>query len=402
MCLAAHIITRFSVLLPHGHRLSENDINSLRRKFPDLMVQIRDPILDDTVKFDDDTEAQMVSLKVRKNVAGITAKVSSLVRAGVALDAEHISGMESVIQQMLEYLQANPVTTAFIEQSASWNDYLQEHGANVFYLSLLVGNTVRNYIKQERERLTATKAVRHSMDLTSLATGAIFHDIGMVPIEHVYQKTEPLTPAEREAIKAHPHVGAAMLPEAIDPVARQVVRQHHENQEGSGYPDGLPGNQISIFARIVRVADAYTAAISSKVYQKAKSPVKALYEIVHGPQRGLYDSVILKVFASLVQPFPIGARLKLTNGQWAVVVQHNRRDPFRPEIIIAFDELGDPLPREKLKPPFPYGERPEVQFHSFAGEDLSYLPAVATDTAFTEHDHRLARDYAELFDFAYP
>ncbi|MFC1783081.1 HD-GYP domain-containing protein, partial [Planctomycetota bacterium] len=66
-----------------------------------------------------------------------------------------------------------------------------------------------------------------------------------IPVEHVYQKKEPFTEEEKAAIRQHPILGAEMLPEQIDPMARLVVRCHHENQNGSGYPVGLSGDRIN-------------------------------------------------------------------------------------------------------------------------------------------------------------
>ncbi|MBN2210233.1 MAG: HD domain-containing protein [Sedimentisphaerales bacterium] len=403
MQLASNVVNSFSVLLPHGRILSENDIQALRRRFPDLHVQVLDPLLDQVIEFESTGKDQETSLKVRKTVSQVTSKVSAVIRNGVALDGNNVKGIESVVQEMLAYICENPVTTAIIEQSNSWDDYLQEHSANVFYLSLLIGNTVKNYIKQERERLTSAATLHNAMDLLPLATGAILHDIGMAPLEHLYHKVEPLTEQEKAAIRAHPKNGADALPDRIDPMVKQIVRQHHENQQGDGYPDGLSGDRIGIFARIVRVADAYSAAISQKVYQNAKNPVCVLYEMIHGDYSEYYDPILLKVFASMMQPLPIGAKIKLQDGRWAVVVRHNRKDPFRPEIIIAFDELGDPIDKENLQRPMVLGVDPKLKVESFMGHDISFINALCavSDISATEK-HHIARECRELFDLAYP
>lgn len=403
MQLASNVINRYSILLPHGRIISEGDIHALIRKFPDMYVQVLDPVLDKVVEFDDDKRDKEVSLRVRRSISQVTTKVSEKVRGGLDLDAQSVAGIEKVVQEMLEYLMQSPVNVAIVEQSSNWNDYLQEHSANVFYLSILMGNTVRNYIKQERERLTAATVVHKAMDLTPLATGALFHDIGMARLEYLYQKTEPLTPQEIAAVRAHPRMGAELLPDTIDPMARIVVRQHHENQAGNGYPDNLSGDKINIFARIVRVVDAYSAAIANKVYQKAKTPVAALHEMLHGDYSRCYDPMLLKVFASIMQPLPIGAKIQLQDGRWAVVVRHNRKDPFRPEIIVAFDHLGDPLNQGELRPPFMLGEKSDVRVQSFAGEDISFINHSRTDATITPSDEVLMQcSYNEIFDLAYP
>jgi len=402
MCLASNIVNRFSVLLPYGHTLSESDITALERRFPDKMVQIIDPLLDRTVKFDDDSQDHKVSLEIRRNVAAVSQKVSSVIRAGTALKPDNIAGMQRTIEEMMQYLQDNPVTMAVIEQSGGWDDYLQEHSANVFYLSLIIGNTIRNYIKQERERLSAAKSIHDAMSLTPLATAALLHDIGMVPLERLYHKKEPLSKDDIEQIKAHPKSGSEMLPEKIEAMTRLVVRCHHENQNGSGYPDGLEGEKITIFARIVRVADAYSAAVSKTIYKKGKSQAQALNEMLHGNYKRYYDPVVLRVFSGIIQPFPIGAKLRLESGRIAVVTRHNSKNPFKPEIIIAFDEQGNSLPEDKFEGPFFLDEREDIKVATFEDEDITFINVLSQETVSADPLENLVQEYEEALDLVYP
>ena len=405
MILARNIMNRYSVLLGHNHRISEKDIASLARVLPDVPVYITDPLLDQGVEFDDDSRDHEVSLEVRRNISNVVDKVSNNIRSGVTLTSENVAGMQKTIDDMMEFMQDNPVTSVLIEQSHSWDDYLQEHSANVFYLSMVIGNTIRNYIKIERERLSFAKSLSRGMNITPLATSALLHDIGMSQLERLYHKREPLTEQEIEQLKNHPQAGADMLPDEINPMVKMVVRSHHENQDGTGYPNGLPGDKINIFARIIRIADAYSAATSNRIYQKAKPSPLVLYEMLHGKYNKCYDPVVLRVFSNIVQPFPIGAKLKLNNGKWAVVVRHNSRDLFRPEVIIAFDELGDPIPRDMLEKPFQLGQSPGTSIQSFGNEEMTFLNDLAAQPVPVPDDREDQPEkpvYSELFDFAYP
>ena len=399
MVLARNLTNGFTVLLPHNHTITNTDVSSLIQKFPQKMALIADPLLDAVVDFDDDTAAREISREVHRNITTLTNKASNIVRSGVTLSAQNVAGMQGTIEQMIQYLQENPTMTGIIGQCDHWCNYLQEHCANVFYLSMLVGNTMRNYVKQERERLSAAKTVANGMNLMPLALAAMLHDIGMTPIENLYQKKEPLTPQEIRLIKDHPKSGAGMLPQTIDPMVKLVILCHHENQSGGGYPQGLQGDQINIFARIIRIADAYCAVVADKVYQKAQSPPRALYEMLHGRYRSFYDPVVLKVFASIMQPFPLGAKLKLKNGLWAVVVRHNVANPFRPEIIVAFDELGDPLSEEQLIGPSALGSSEPFEAASFGDEDLTFLtdcPDGTTPDDLPDHPSRTGCDMLQL------
>ena len=373
MRLASSLRNRYSVLLPAYHVLTERDIENLRSRFSDKLIQVTDPLLDELLDFGDTSHDEGVSNEVRRSVAGVSQRISQQVRSGSVLRAENVAGMARTVAEMMEYLQKNPVTMACLEQSNNWDEYLQEHAANVFYLSLVVGNTIRNYIKRERERLTAARSLHNAMDLTPLATAALLHDIGMSPLERLYHKAEPLTPEERRKVHQHPIEGAAMLPDKIDPMVSLIVRSHHENQMASGYPDQLSPEKVNVFARVLRVADAYSAAISATAYRPAHSPLAVLYEMLHGASRRLYDPVILKVFSGVVQPLPIGAKLALESGQTAVVTGHKPRDPFHPKIVVAFDVCGDYLPPEQIRGPFFLGEEPDVRVIRFGDQDISFL-----------------------------
>ncbi len=406
MILAASVVNNYTVLLPHGRKLNEYDIRALTRKLPDVMVRVIDPVLDNVVEFDDDSADRHVAHEVRRNISQVARKVSASIRGGVALNADNISGINDVIQEMLTYLSENPVTTAVMEQSNGWGDYLQEHAANVFYLSLVIGNTLRNYIKQERERLSHATVVHNAMNLTPLATAALFHDIGMVPLEDLYTNPAPLSSEQRRQVRQHPAVGAAMLGQQIDPMARQIVQCHHENHDGSGYPNALAGDQVNVFARILRVADSYAAGVSTRIFANAKSPIRTLHEMVIGRYRPFYDPIVLKVFASIVQPLPIGAKLQLADGRWAVVVRHDRTNPFSPEIMIAYDKLGDPIAPDELEKPFHLGQRPDIEPVAFGSEDLTFLTQTSEPAALPQDAAAptppVSSDCDELFCYLHP
>ncbi|CAN5424350.1 hypothetical protein BH10ACI3_BH10ACI3_10840 [soil metagenome] len=110
-------------------------------------------------------------------------------------------------------------------------------------------------------------------DINALRTGALLHDIGKLAIpDHILNKPESLTPAELEKTKIHPRVGASILEKVgfIDPVV-PTVKYHHECWDGTGYPEGLKGNEIPFTARILSVADAFDTIRGARPYRPAKS-----------------------------------------------------------------------------------------------------------------------------------
>jgi len=116
------------------------------------------------------------------------------------------------------------------------------------------------------------------VELTRLA--ASLHDLGKLAIpEEILRKPGPLTEPERLVLERHPQIGFRMLESlGVDPVAEWVLH-HHERWDGSGYPDGLPGDRIPLGARIIFVADAYDAMTSERVYRRRVLPEQAIAEL---------------------------------------------------------------------------------------------------------------------------
>jgi diguanylate cyclase (GGDEF)-like protein/putative nucleotidyltransferase with HDIG domain len=134
------------------------------------------------------------------------------------------------------------------------------------------------------------------VELTRLA--ASLHDLGKLAIpEELLRKPGPLTEPERMVLERHPQIGFRMLESlGVDTVADWVLH-HHERWDGSGYPDGLPGERIPLGARIIFVADAYDAMTSECVYRRRVSPHEAIAELDRcaGTQ---FDPEIVTAFAA--------------------------------------------------------------------------------------------------------
>ena len=117
--------------------------------------------------------------------------------------------------------------------------------------------------------------------IENVKLGSLLHDIGKIGIkESVLNKEGKLTKDEYDHIKTHPVVGKKILmPLVKNEVVLHIVEHHHEHIDGSGYPDGLKGAQISLEARIVAVADAYDALLSDRAYRKALEKIDAIAEL---------------------------------------------------------------------------------------------------------------------------
>ena len=139
------------------------------------------------------------------------------------------------------------------------------------------------------------------IDLEAINTGALLHDIGKLGVpEYVLLKPGRLTDEEFAKIKKHPEIGAAIL----DPVefpwpVLPVVRSHHEKWDGSGYPDGLKGEEIPLTARILAVADVYDALTSSRSYRSAWTHERAC-EVIRKDRGTHFDPQVADAFLEVI------------------------------------------------------------------------------------------------------
>jgi putative two-component system response regulator len=149
-------------------------------------------------------------------------------------------------------------------------------------------------------------------DLHALHRGGFLHDIGMLAIpDEVLKKSGPLDPEEFELMKSHTTVGDSLCGNlrSLEPV-RPIIRHHHERLDGSGYPDGLAGDDIPLIAQIIGVVDVYDAVTTRRPYQGAHSSEEA-FEILRGQVvRGWRRPDLVDTFATLVE----SGRLKTFQG----------------------------------------------------------------------------------------
>jgi HD-GYP domain-containing protein (c-di-GMP phosphodiesterase class II) len=137
--------------------------------------------------------------------------------------------------------------------------------------------------------------------MDAIDAAALVHDIGKLGIsDRLLQKPGPLTRDEYEQVKQHAVIGADILTAVAFPGLAVIVRHHHENWDGSGYPDGLRGEAIPLGARVLSVADCYDALTSDRPYRLALSHASAVTMIEE--RRGtMYDPDIADAFLRIVQ-----------------------------------------------------------------------------------------------------
>jgi len=154
--------------------------------------------------------------------------------------------------------------------------------------------------------------------LKAIDTAGLLHDIGKLAIpDHLLNKPGHLTPAEYEQIKRHAPIGAEMLAVVNFPYPLvPIIRHHHENWDGTGYPDGLKGEQIPLFARVLAVVDCYDALTSDRPYRRAMTAAQAVAMICDRVGT-MYDPAVVAAFMRVQPLLPVGSQVAAgESGEW--------------------------------------------------------------------------------------
>jgi HD-GYP domain-containing protein (c-di-GMP phosphodiesterase class II) len=138
-------------------------------------------------------------------------------------------------------------------------------------------------------------------------------------------------------MKKHPSLGYDFTRDILSQASsvNSAVLYHHERYDGSGYPHGISGDSIPMFARIVAVADVFDAITSCRPYSQAKIASEA-YEYIIGNKGSHFDPEVVETFHKTIAPFPVGLTVKLSNGLDALVVKNYDHFMSRP-LVRAFE-----------------------------------------------------------------
>lgn len=164
----------------------------------------------------------------------------------------------------------------------------------------------------------------------------LMHDMGKagIPLQ-ILNKPGSLTDHEFDVIRQHPQLGHDMLVKAniSDAVTLDVCLHHHEKMDGSGYPEHLSGDQMTIFAKMGAICDVYDAVTSTRAYKPAWEPGMALKRMASWS--GHFDPEVFKAFVKSLGIYPIGTVVMLKSGRLAVVVKQTPDSLLKP-VVKAF------------------------------------------------------------------
>jgi putative nucleotidyltransferase with HDIG domain len=155
-------------------------------------------------------------------------------------------------------------------------------------------------VQQVAVKVATRIGVEDELQLRAIETAALLHDVGKLAIpERILNKPGGLTPAEFERMKRHAQIGAEILSEVDFPFpVVPIVRHHHENWDGTGYPDGVRGADIPLGARILAVVDCFDALTSDRPYRRAMSMDQAL-ALIETRRGTIYDPTVVDAFREM-------------------------------------------------------------------------------------------------------
>jgi len=231
------------------------------------------------------------------------------------------------VGSVLKHEQAT-MTLMDIVSSTGMAEGLSSHALNVCIMSSIIG----------REMGLSTE------ELHMLGLGALFHDMGkrLLPMKVKFHSTGITMEPDSGSIKLHPEKGKELMAKFKDfpRESLETIRQHHERLDGSGYPEGLTEEQISLFAQIVMVADEYDELCNAAELENSLTPHEALahlYRHVDSKNQKFSKQVILTLIQTMTV-FPPGTLVELSDGTIGQVISVNLQNPTRPLLLSSHFE----------------------------------------------------------------
>ena len=178
--------------------------------------------------------------------------------------------------------------------------------------------------------------------IKEIAIGALLHDVGKAKVpDAILNKPAKLTEAEFDKMKSHVVQSKIILHNTpgISQIALDVAAQHHERYDGTGYPNKLKGDQISVYGQMGAIVDVYDAITSNRVYHKGMPPTEALRKLLEW-SKFHFNPELVQAFIRAVGIYPTGSLVRLKSGRLAVVQQQCAERLLEPVVKVIFHAAG--------------------------------------------------------------
>ena len=213
--------------------------------------------------------------------------------------------LEKLVRNISEKLiEIDPATIfSCINFPRPMDEGLQRHSLNVSFMNGMMGKWLG--LPQK--------------DVRSLVLAGLLHDIGKTKIpEEILNAPRRLTPKEFKVMKLHPIYSYEMLGNQFDDAVRDAARHHHEKLNGEGYPDGLKGDEISLFTRITSLSDIYDAMVSKRSYKEANLPF-GVFDMLYRDEFKSLDRKLVMTFLKNVRRQYIAKKVLMSDGKIGLI-----------------------------------------------------------------------------------
>ena len=251
------------------------------------------------------------------------------IRLGKQVEVERVS---PVVAQITESILRNPGTLMSLCRLKEGDTYTFQHCVSV--ATLLVAFC--RYMGMEKEQLIEA------------GIGGMLHDVGKMRVpDHILNKPGKLTDPEFEIMKSHVNLGLETLRQTpgISPIILQIAGEHHERFDGSGYPRGCTGSEISLVGRMAAVVDVYDAITSNRVYHRGMEPALALKKLFEWSEFH-FDPELIQHFIQAIGIYPVGSLVRLDSQRIGIVVEQGEKGLLFPVVRVVYDAKR----RKKLDP----------------------------------------------------
>ena len=254
------------------------------------------------------------------NILNMIKVMFETVESGGSLD---VPQYEKNIDPLIDSIERNSSAAASLTVLAQADKYLFSHSLNTSILSAMLGR----FMGLSRE------------SITQLSIAAMLMNIGKIWIpDNILEKKGKLTKQEFSTIKDHP-VAACKYLSNQQGISLDIVKgvlSHHERDDSSGYPEGISGNEIHKYARIISICDSYDAMTSDRPYREAMTPNMAIKHLYSMKETAFHPRYI-ESFIKCVGIYPVGCFVKLSDGRYGIVLENTPKAPLLPQIKIVFD-----------------------------------------------------------------
>ncbi len=224
-------------------------------------------------------------------------------------------------EKLVDHVKINPSLPIILLSHPTSGNNLYNHICYATFFSVQIGT----YMELGRPKLI------------DLGMASFFADLGMASItSEVLAKETPLTEVELKTIKKHPIVGYQVLTQKLKLKSSLAIvcLQHHENADGTGYPQRLLSNQIEELTKIYTIADHFSAMIFPRPHRPAFLPYDAMKTLI-SENVSKYDLKLVRLFLNKLSMFPVGSGVILSDGRSGLVIESNKDKPLRPIIRVT-------------------------------------------------------------------